>query len=935
MVPRLMNRMARWLVRHPLGVLAGMLAVTVVLGWFALGLRIESSLESVLPAGDPQVFYYEQVRQKFGSDDVGVIGVRSDDLFSAGTLEKIARVTNAVAKLDGVESVLSITNAKDVAADVFTPPPLLPKLPPSPDEVAALRAKLAAVPLYRENLVAPDERGAAINVFFKPLSDVQYADLRLDDRIAEILRAEEGPEKFYFTGAAHLKEAAVRLMRRDLFRFTPIALVGVIITFWLSFRTKRGVLLPLVTVVMALVWTLGVLVAMGKAITLGTFVLPPLLLVVGSSYAIHVMARYYESAEHGRDEAEVVGAAFDRVWVPLCISAVTTVIGFGALMVNRIPAIWELGFFAVIGTIFLTIVCLVFLPAMLALLPIERVAVRAQDGSPALTPVLSRVARVAAGSRSWIWLLAGGLAVLAVTGIMRIQVDSDFLSYFSPRAEVRRDNEVINREIVGSNPFYVIIDGRVPEALKKWTTLWLIKDLQQFLENQPGITSSVSIVDYLELLESGLNKGTGGDLVVDAQGKIVPAEKPKTFWEDPAMLAPVLEMVNTSPDTFKSVVTPDFSTASILVRTNLSGSAVIEETLSRIRAYIANHFPADIPVHLTGNLVLLTGTTSEIVAGQVKSLALALGVIFIVMSLMFLSMRIGFLAILPNVLPILIFFGVMGWFGIYLNLGTSLIAAIALGIAVDSTIHYMARLNLELRGEEDQEAAIARTLTTVGAPIIYTTVALFLGFLTFAFSSFVPIQNFGVLSSVTMATALGANLLLLPAFLATAKIITLWDLVGLKLGEDPARTIPLFAGLRPSQARVVVLMGDMLRFRPGETIVQQGDPGDAMYVVLNGDAEVLLNSNGSRRPVANLHRGDVFGEMALVRHNERTADVVATSDVEVLAVDERFLQRIQRRYPRIASRVFLNLTSILSDRLERMNSAYMAARATTTTSPET
>src|SRR5262249_30580395 len=107
-----------------------------------------------------------------------------------------------------------------------------------------------------------------------------------------------------------------------------------------------------------------------------------------------------------------------------------------------------------------------------------------------------------------------------------------------------------------------------------------------------------------------------------------------------------------------------------------------------------------------------------------------------------------------------------------------------------------------------------------------------------------------------------------------------------------------------------------------------------MYVVLNGDAEVLLNSNGSRRPVANLRRGDVFGEMALVRHNERTADVVATSDVEVLAVDERFLQRIQRRYPRIASRVFLNLTSILSDRLERMNAAYMAARATTTMSPE-
>ena len=174
-------------------------------------------------------------------------------------------------------------------------------------------------------------------------------------------------------------------------------------------------------------------------------------------------------------------------------------------------------------------------------------------------------------------------------------------------------------------------------------------------------------------------------------------------------------------------------------------------------------------MRLTGNLVLLTGTTSDIVAGQIKSLALALGVIFVVLSLMFLSVRIGFLAILPNVLPILIFFGVMGWLGILLNLGTSLIAAIALGIAIDSTIHYMARLNLELRGETDQQAAIARALRRVGAPIIYTTVALALGFLTFAFSSFVPIQNFGRLSSVTMATALGANLVLLPALLATVQ----------------------------------------------------------------------------------------------------------------------------------------------------------------------
>src|SRR5206468_3104533 len=175
-----------------------------------------------------------------------------------------------------------------------------------------------------------------------------------------------------------------------------------------------------------------------------------------------------------------------------------------------------------------------------------------------------------------------------------------------------------------------------------------------------------------------------------------------------------------------------------------------------------------------------------------------------VMTAMFLSAKIGFFAILPNVVPIVIFFGVMGWLGIYLNPGTSLIAAIALGIAVDSTIHYMARLNLELRGETDQAAATVRRVRTVGAA-----------------------------------------------------------------------TIPLFADLRPAQARIVVLMGDLRHFAPGETIVRRGEIGEEMYVMIGGRTEVFVGDGAGRQRINELKRGDVFGEMGLVRHAERTADVVA------------------------------------------------------------
>ena len=922
-----MNAFARWLARHPLVVVAANVAVTLALGTWAVHLRIENSLESMLPAGDPKVEYYNATRAIFGSDDVAVIGVRAEDIFAPATIVKIARVTDALARIEGVERVLSITNIVDPAADVLHPPRLLPNIPPTPGEVDALKEKLRATPLYGKNLVADDFRGAAINVFLATLTDAQYQDLGIDGKIADLLAAEQGPEQFFYTGAAHVKQTAVEMMRRDLVRFTPIALALVLIVFWISFRTVRGVLLPVATVGLALVWTLGALVLAGKGITIGTSVLPPLLLVVGSSYAIHVMARYYEQVEAGVPADQVVVRAYDRVWLPLAISALTTVIGFGSLMVNNITAIRDLGGFAVVGVVCLTVTCLTFLPAALQLMPARLRSVRSGKISPRLAESLRRLGERAYAKRRHIIWAGVVLSVVALLGARRIQVDSDFIYYFDPETEVRQANEIINREIVGSNPFYIVVDGGAPKALRQWDVLKRIKDLQTFLLTLPGITSSISLVDYLEVLEAGLGRqAEGGDLIINDAGDIVPAETPKPFWEDPKNLAPVLATVDASPDTFRSVVTPDFSKASILVRTNLSGSRHVERTLDRIRLYVAEHFPDEIPVNLTGTLVLLTGTTSDIVAGQIKSLTLALGIIFLVMTAMFLSAKIGFFAILPNVVPIVVFFGVMGWLGIWLNVGTSLIAAIALGIAVDSTIHYMARLNQELRGETDQAAAVVRTLRTVGVPIVYTTVALFFGFLTFSLSNFVPIQNFGILAGVTMATALGTNLVLLPALLSTTKIITLWDLLGVKLGDDPARTIPLFAGLRPAQARIVVLMGELRRYRPGDPIVRQGERGDEMYVIIDGETEVFAGDGTGRRRIAQLRRGDVIGEMGLVRHDERSADVLAASDVEVLAVDERFLQRIQNRYPRIASRVFLNLTRILSDRLQRMNERYVAAR---------
>jgi hypothetical protein len=278
----------------------------------------------------------------------------------------------------------------------------------------------------------------------------------------------------------------------------------------------------------------------------------------------------------------------------------------------------------------------------------------------------------------------------------------------------------------------------------------------------------------------------------------------------------------------------------------------------------------------------------------------------------------------PNVLPIIVLFGLMGWAGITLNISTSMIAVIAIGIAVDDTIHYFSEFNVQLRATGDQERAILNVVRTVGKPIVYSALALIAGFAIVCLSNFQPIRHFGFLASATMIVDLVAELLITPAIVMSTTIITIWDLLYLKLGPEPEKEIPLFRGLRPLQAKIVVLMARLASATPGTFITRRGEMKPELYVLLSGCVEVRPSANG---PVIDqLCRGAVIGEMGLVRQRPRSADAVCTAPTEYLVLDGGFLERLQRRHPRIAAKVFLNLTRILSDRLESTTGMVHPAR---------
>lgn len=914
-----MEALYRVVAGRPRAVLAIVAVLTAVFAVFAARLQIDGSIAALLSEHDPEAGYQARVREIFGSEEVGVVAIVADDVYDPAVLTAVRDLSTRLDAIEGVDDVVSLTTAVDPVADVFDPPLLVAQIPRDEAAKTALRDKLRERPIYLRNLVAPDGRATAINLFFADMDDDEFVRRGIDPAIEAVVASYDGPGRALYSGLPHFKAYSVTAMRADLTRLVPATFAVVVVVLLLCFGSLRGVLVPLAHVTITLVWTLGIVVLTGGRLSLGSFALPPLMVVLATAYSLHILADYVEVSRAGRTGRDVATEVLEHATAPLTIVALTTILGFLSFLVNDIPSIRDLGIYSAVGVTLAWILALTFAPACLALLA-PSTAAEGRTFSERLELVLTRVADFSIRNRRGVIAAVAVVTAVAMVLTARIHVDTDPESFFDESHPIRSTIRDLGEHLGGTMAFRVVLDGDAPGLMRKWDTLERAKDLQRHIDSLPGVDSTVSFVDYLELIDRGSQATAGGadDLIVAEDGTLIEAAaaEKKTFWENPAQLDGAIQIVASSPQAFERVVDKDFQRTAILVRTRLTKSSDLSALVHQIVEYGRSHFPPEITVHPTGELILATRTASGLVSGQIQSVSFAAVVIFLVLSVMFLSARVGFVAMIPNLVPIAFFFGLMGLLGVPLNLGTSIIAAMALGISVDDTIHLMTRLSREIRNTSEQSEALLRTFASVGKPAVFTALLLVGGYATLAFSTFVPLHQFGLLSAATIFAAVIADLVLLPALLATTRIITLWDLVRLKLGADPVRTIPLFRDLRPAQARIVALMGELKSFAPGEHVIRRGEQGDEMFVILSGHAEAILDESPGRRQVFPFDRGDVFGEMGLVRRDLRTADVVAVDALEVMSMDERFLARLQSRYPRIASTIFLNVSRILSDRLQ-------------------
>ncbi|MDD9892436.1 MAG: efflux RND transporter permease subunit [Gammaproteobacteria bacterium] len=876
-----------------------------------LRLDVDPSLDRLLPKNDEDLRFYQENRHIFGGDDAVVVALRPHtdageiaNILEADALSRIQDMAEQMAEIHGVHSVVSIATAPaiQVSQEEITFGNVLDQLKET-DFSLESRQSILLNDLYRNTLVTADGQVGTILVGLRDLGDRALLESNLVPEIRRIVNEQDAHFETWITGGLIVKAATAEALFTELTKALP--LIGLILAALLlvAFRSLRATVLPLVTIMISLAWTLATMVILHRPLNMVTVIIPPVIITLGLAYCMHVITEYYESFRHYEPgsvhPSKRLSWVLDKISLPLVITGVTTAAGFLALLLNPLAAVKEFAFFATLGVCYTIGLALTLLPAMLTVAGKAK-KVSMPTGSRLFAWTANVLARYNLKFRPLILVLGFSTLAVALYGASRIEVGSTYISDFPETSELRQDYEFINTTLGGANPFFIVVEGYVKDTFVQPEALTDIQSLQNWLEEQPEVADTHSLVDMLLQINQNLNAG-------DSDSYTIPSE---------ARTIKQLFLFG-GGDELRSFVDAEYHTIKIAVRANVEDTASINALLKRVETRL-KRLPPPMVGRATGSSVLATRTVDDIAGGQLISFGLALVVIWIILTLLFTSRRVGFMALMPNVIPIAIYFGALGLSGITLNPTTSLIACIVLGIAVDDTIHYLVRFNAEAKKAASEEKANYATLNGVIRPITFTSIALVLGFLVMTDSQLQNQVEFGALAAFTLAMAWVTDVTFTPAMASKLKIVTLWDVLRLDLGHDPQRSIPLLQGLSLRQARRFALMSNFTSHRAGSRIIEKGRDATNIYVLIDGTLEVWVsNDKGERISLNTLRRGAVLGEVGSF-NKKRTANVDAMTRVRVLKFNTQDLETLRKRHPRIAAIIYRNLNQTQAARIAEL-----------------
>lgn len=729
---------------------------TLILGVQIGGITLNNDPDLWTPQTHPYVKATKVIEEIFGGRNIIVIGIASKhgDIYTPETLAKIQRIQRAVERLPQAvrHNVLSLAAGKVKAIrgtpDGIVAREMLTRIPLNSSEIAELKAAIATQPIYINALVSADGRTAAVVADFK-ISRDNPNYLTLYEAVRQIAERERDSQTDIFYGGPPVQSAWMERYTEAAGLYFGIAFLIILGIQYLSFRTLQGMLLPVITALLSVIWSLGLLRLFGISMDVLNTTTPILIMAVATGHALQVLKRYYEEYEQLLPRTSDAVTANRRAIVesltavgPAMLTAgLIAAITFASLTVSDIAIIRNFGLFASVGVISTIVLELTFVPALRASLPPPRPGAVAPKKESAVGWMLTQLSmRLVGGGAAVVLGTSAILLLVAFAGVVQLRVDNSFKSYMIRSDEVRSHDAALNSQLGGTNTVYFLIEGRRPDDLKDPSVLNAIVALQHFLDKQEFVGKTQSIADFVRRMNLAMNADD-------------PAYDKIPHSRDVVSQYLFLYALSADPNDFDNFIDANYQRAVIWAYLKTDSTRYTEELYRRAKAVIGSQFPSYIDVRIGGSLPSTMAINDVVIHEKLRNILQMAVMIFVLSSLILRSWIGGLFVVAPVLIIVLVNFGLMGWLNIPLDMGTTTTASMAIGIGADYEIYLLLRLREEICRGRDLLQGTRLSILTSGKAIVYVALSIAGGYSVLLLSDFAFYDRLAVMVGTTMLTS--------------------------------------------------------------------------------------------------------------------------------------------------------------------------------------
>ncbi len=714
-------------------------------------LTINPNFDSYIPDDMDNKVYTRQIDSIFGGSEMLLLMLQAGDVVNDSTLERLALLANELADMDGIERCISPFDAKEISVEdgFIRMDPFMEDIPSDPSGYEVLKSQIIANGMASRFFDTVDFSLVSLIL----IKDSQFPDKALMNEINRVVEENPGPEEVLMGGLPYIRYSISENIRKDLIILLPLALLLMVVMLYSSFREWKGVFLPFLVVVMSMILAFGVMALLGWQISLMTILLPIMLIAIANDYGIHMISRYQELAQidGSLSMKQISKQIYQDLKRPIVITGLTTIGGILGLLTHTMIPAAQLGILASLGIGFALILSIWFLPAMLSYLKPKRTLQKPRKQKlVSADRWLKRFSRLVTGHPRMVVLVAAILGLIGIAGIFFIRVDTNLEGYFLGRSETSRAIKLVNEKLGGSQYISVLFTGDVlsPELLRR------MEAYEMELLDDPAVGSVSSPVTLIKELSKGFYyPGEEGY-------RQIPSTSNEAY-----QFIEVFSMGG-NEEAVEQFIDYNFENSRLLVTLKDGSNREGKRVWKKMQELTADD--PDVKF-IAGSCLSKIEMADLVIKGQIKSLIFAMAVVFVLLSLIFRSGRAGLISALPMSLAILILFGLMGFFGIALDMATALLSSIMIGVGIDYTIHFLWRFKEERALGMGHEEAAYISLTTTGRGIVFNAISVIVGFLALTLSNFAPMRFFGVLVAISIGASLISALILIPSIVILTK----------------------------------------------------------------------------------------------------------------------------------------------------------------------